>query len=84
MRDLAFQSRHFSTEIGQLLHLPFLLKLNPFLAGVLGFGLNYGAYEAEIYRAGIASIPIGQWEAAASLGMSPLRIFFRQRGKEKE
>ena len=53
------------------------LKLNAFLVGVLGFGLNYGAYESEIYRAGIASIPVGQWEAGASLGMSPLRIFSR-------
>lgn len=58
------------------------LKLDPFVAAVLGFGLNYAAYEAEIYRAGIASIPRGQWEAAASLGMSgPLtfrRIIFPQ------
>ena len=53
------------------------MKLNAFLVGVIGFGLNYGAYESEIYRAGIASIPIGQWEAAASLGMPPPRIFFR-------
>ncbi len=65
-------------EAGGMLGLPpNLLKLNAFLVGVIGFGLNYGAYEAEIYRAGIASIPPGQWEAAASLGMSPLRIFLR-------
>src|SRR5262249_19043338 len=31
------------------------LKLDPFVAAVIGFGLNYGAYEAEIYRAGISS-----------------------------
>ena len=59
------------------LHLPISLKLNAFVVGVIGFGLNYGAYEAEIYRAGISSIPLGQWEAGASLGMSPLRIFRR-------
>ncbi len=53
------------------------LKLDPFLAAVIGFGLNYGAYEAEIYRAGISSIPIGQWEAAASLGMSAPLTFRR-------
>ena len=64
-------------ELGLALHLPFSLKLNAFLVGVIGFGLNYGAYESEIYRAGIASIPVGQWEAGASLGMSPFRIFRR-------
>src|SRR5262249_46114871 len=49
----------------------------PLEAAVLGFGLNYAAYEAEIYRAGISSIPQGQWEAAASLGMSPGLTFRR-------
>jgi polar amino acid transport system substrate-binding protein len=53
------------------------LKLDAFTAGVLGFGLNYAAYEAEIYRAGIGSIPAGQWEAAASLGMSAPLTFRR-------
>jgi polar amino acid transport system substrate-binding protein len=64
-------------EVGQCLGLPFSLKLNAFVVGVLGFGLNYAAYEAEIYRAGIASIPVGQWEAGASLGMWQPRIFRR-------
>ncbi len=64
-------------EVGLAMHLGVSLKLNAFLVGVIGFGLNYGAYESEIYRAGIASIPVGQWEAGASLGMSPLRIFRR-------
>ena len=64
-------------EVGLAMHLGMSLKLNAFVVGVIGFGLNYGAYEAEIYRAGIASIPVGQWEAGASLGMSPPRIFRR-------
>jgi polar amino acid transport system substrate-binding protein len=46
-------------------------------AAILGFGLNYAAYQAENYRAGIASIPAGQWEAGASLGMSRLHVFRR-------
>ena len=54
-----------------------VLQLSPLQAAVLGFGLNYAAYEAEIYRAGISSIPAGQWEAAASLGMSPTLTFRR-------
>ena len=44
---------------------------------VVGFGLNYAAYEAEIYRAAIGSMPPGQWEAAASLGMSRALTFRR-------
>ena len=38
-----------------------------FLSVVLGFSLNYAAYFAEIYRAGISSISIGQYEAASVL-----------------
>jgi polar amino acid transport system substrate-binding protein len=53
------------------------LKMNPELAAILGLGLNYAAYESEIYRAGIAAIPIGQWEAAQSLGMSSTLTFRR-------
>lgn len=53
------------------------LELGPMQAAILGFGLNYAAYEAEIYRAGISSIPAGQWEAAAALGMSPVLTFRR-------
>ncbi len=57
--------------------LPVGLKLQPMAAAILGFGLNYAAYQAEIYRAGIASIPVGQWEAGASLGMTRLHTFRR-------
>ena len=53
------------------------LKLGPIEAAVLGFGLNYAAYEAEIYRAGFSAISAGQWEAAASVGMGPAQTFFR-------
>jgi polar amino acid transport system substrate-binding protein len=57
--------------------LPWTWKLAPLVAAILGFGLNYAAYEAEIYRAGIGAIPVGQWEAAASLGMSAPLTFRR-------
>jgi polar amino acid transport system substrate-binding protein len=46
------------------------IRLNPFLAGVLGLGLNYAANEAENYRAGIQSIPRSQSEAAFALGFT--------------
>jgi len=44
-----------------------------FVAALLGFGLNEGAYMAEIVRAGIISVDEGQTEAAQSLGMSRLQ-----------
>ena len=45
------------------------ISLSPWLAAFIGLGMNYAAYEAEIYRAGISAIPKGQMEAALSLGM---------------
>jgi polar amino acid transport system permease protein len=45
-------------------------KPDPFWYGVMGLTITYGAYMAEVYRAGIESIPSGQMEAARSLGMS--------------
>ena len=42
--------------------------LDPFYAGVIGLAINYSAYEAENYRAGLLAIPRGQMEAALSLG----------------
>ena len=47
------------------------LALDPIYIGILGLAINYAAYEAENYRAGIQSIPRGQMEAALALGMSP-------------
>jgi polar amino acid transport system substrate-binding protein len=46
------------------------IRLSPFLAAIVGLGLNYSAYEAENYRAGIQSIPRTQMEAAFALGMT--------------
>ncbi len=46
-----------------------------FGAVILAFVLNYAAYFAEIYRSGIASIPIGQYEAAKVLGYTRLQTF---------
>src|SRR5262249_47898281 len=52
-------------------NVPYLhLNLDPFTAGVLGLAMNYSAYEAENYRAGLQAIPRGQMEAALSSGMS--------------
>ncbi len=46
------------------------LKLSPFVAGVVALGLNYAAAEAENYRAGLESVPVGQLEAATVLGFT--------------
>jgi polar amino acid transport system permease protein len=46
--------------------------LPPFLTGVIGLGLFYGALASEIYRAGIENVARGQWEACLSLGL-PVR-----------
>jgi polar amino acid transport system substrate-binding protein len=59
----------------QLFVLFYLLKLPPWVAGISGLAINYSAYEAEIYRAGLQAIPVGQMEAALALGMSrPLAL----------
>lgn len=44
---------------------------------ILGFSINYAAYFAEIYRAGIESIPIGQYEAAEVLGYTKTQTFIK-------
>ena len=44
---------------------------------ILAFVLNYAAYFAEIYRSGIESMPVGQYEAAKVLGYSRVKTFFR-------
>jgi polar amino acid transport system substrate-binding protein len=52
-----------------------VVNLAPVTAAVLGLGMNYAAYEAEVYRAGILAVPRGQMEAALALGMStPLAL----------
>jgi polar amino acid transport system permease protein len=49
--------------------------LDAFTAGVLGLGLFYGAFLAEVFRAGIQAVPPGQREAALTLGLSRPRAF---------
>ena len=46
-------------------------SLGPVQAAILGLGLNYGAYEAEVYRGALLAIPRGQTEAAKALGLGP-------------
>lgn len=53
------------------------ITLSNFTAGVLVLGINYSAYTAEVYRAGIEALPKGQWEAATALNLSRARTWSR-------
>lgn len=58
----------------------YLFKVNissysVFVATIIGFSINYAAYFAEIYRSGIQSIPVGQYEAAKVLGYTKSQTF---------
>lgn len=48
-----------------------------FMAVIIAFSLNYAAYFAEIYRSGIQSMPVGQYEAAYILGFNKVQTFVR-------
>ncbi len=48
-----------------------------FIAALVAFSINYAAYFSEIFRGGILSIPKGQFEAGAVLGMNKKEIFFK-------
>ena len=50
---------------------------NKLIPVVIAFSINYAAYFAEIYRGGIESIPIGQYEAAEVLGYTRVQTFMR-------
>lgn len=47
------------------------------IAVLIGFAINYAAYFAEIYRGGIESMPVGQYEAAKLLGYTKVQTFIR-------
>ncbi len=51
--------------------------LPPLVAGVIGLGLHYGTYTAEVYRAGIDNVPRGQWEAAKACNLSATQTWTR-------
>lgn len=53
------------------------IRLSTFQAAVLGLGVIAAAYLAEIYRAGINAVALGQWEASKALGLPRLKIYLR-------
>jgi polar amino acid transport system permease protein len=51
------------------------LQFDPLTTGVITLGLHYATYTAEVYRAGIEAVPVGQWEAATALSMPRARTW---------
>lgn len=51
------------------------ILLSPLVAGVIGLGLHYGTYTAEVYRGGIDNVPRGQWEAAKACNLNPTQTW---------
>jgi polar amino acid transport system substrate-binding protein len=59
-----------------------IVRLPPFVAALLGLGLNYAAYESEIYRAALEAVPKGQLEAARTLGFTTWKALKLIRGPQ--
>lgn len=55
----------------------FGITLSPMVVAIIGLGLNYGAYGAEIVRSTLANIPRGQWEACVALNMDFRQTMWR-------
>jgi polar amino acid transport system permease protein len=47
------------------------------MTGIVGLGVHYATYTAEVYRAGIQNVPRGQWEAAVALNIAPRDTWVR-------
>jgi polar amino acid transport system substrate-binding protein len=59
-----------------------VIKLPAFVAALLGLGLNYAAYESEIYRGSMEAVARGQLEAARTLGLTEFQVFRFVRGPQ--
>jgi polar amino acid transport system substrate-binding protein len=59
-----------------------VVRLPAFMAALLGLGLNYAAYESEIYRSALEAVPRGQLEAARILGFTERQILRLVRGPQ--
>ncbi|RWD45505.1 MAG: ectoine/hydroxyectoine ABC transporter permease subunit EhuD [Mesorhizobium sp.] len=55
----------------------FGIVLSPWTSGIIAIGVHYSAYLSEVYRAGLDSVPRGQWEACRALNMSPRVTYAR-------
>lgn len=53
------------------------ITLPGWLTAIVGLGLNYAAYESQVYRSAFQAVPSRQWDVACSLGMRPIQAFRR-------
>jgi polar amino acid transport system permease protein len=53
----------------------FGIRFDALTTGVIALGLHYATYAAEVYRAGIEAVPVGQWEAATALSLPRARTW---------
>jgi polar amino acid transport system permease protein len=53
------------------------IRFSAMITGVLGLGIYYSAYVAEVYRGGVDAVPAGQWEAAHALRFSRAQTWRR-------
>ena len=58
------------------------VRLPAFVAALLGLGLNYAAYESEIYRSALEAVPVGQLEAARTLGLTERQVLMLVRAPQ--
>jgi polar amino acid transport system substrate-binding protein len=58
------------------------VQLPAFVAALIGLGLNYGAYESEIYRGALEAVPQGQLDAARALGFTDVQTLALVRGPQ--
>ena len=63
--------------IGKSLGISIAVSRNKLIPVVIAFAINYAAYFAEIYRGGIDSMPVGQYEAAEVLGYTKFQTFIK-------
>jgi polar amino acid transport system substrate-binding protein len=59
-----------------------VVQLPAFVAALIGLGLNYAAYESEIYRGALQAVPAGQLDAARTLGLSERQTLVLVRGPQ--
>ncbi|MGH3315678.1 MAG: ectoine/hydroxyectoine ABC transporter permease subunit EhuD [Nocardioidaceae bacterium] len=55
----------------------FGITFSPMVTCVIGFGVHYACYYADVYRAGIMAVPVGQWEASTAIHLSATRTWQR-------